>query len=127
MTNSILLFGLLGLIGGCLLVLALISVYLAIQLSRTLRYLNRLLPDAHDTVRDVGRVVRRVDRVLGRLDGATHAVEGVVRRGWGMAREALDGMASLTQRARRILRQRFGMENGAREEPRRHRRGRSVN
>ena len=127
MTDSSLLLCLLGLISGCLLVLTLVSLHLATTLSRTLHYLNRLLPDANETVRDVGRVARRAEGVVTRLESATHALEGVVRRGCGMATEALDGMASLTQRARKALSERFGMENGSREEPRRHRRGRSVN
>jgi hypothetical protein len=104
---------LLGVASACLLT-ATIALSIAVaELRRTLRGVNRMLPEARVACREL-------HRLLGRANRTTGHVEAVVHRACEAASAGLDRLLRFGGGAEHVLMKRIG--NGAGAGPRRHHR-----
>lgn len=109
MPETWLLYGLLGLICACLVVMTATALLLVNDLRRTLRQINAFIKRS-------GQVVTGARRIIARADAATGRVNQIVSQACGVAESALGGLTGLKKRVGSIATKWLG--NGAGEEPR---------
>lgn len=109
MPEAWLLYGLLGLICACLVVMTATALVLVNDLRRTLRQINVF-------VKRSGQVVTGARRIIARADVTAGRVNRIVSHACAAAESALGGLTGLKKRAGSIATKWLG--NGAGEEPR---------
>ena len=102
-------------IGLVLAVIAVTLVVVAMDLRRTLRGVDALLPDCH-------RAVQEARRVLSHAQAASHHLAGVIVKACNVAALTIDQVGMLKDRAETFLSERLGIGNGARAGSLRHHR-----
>ena len=94
----------------CLLILAVVAIYTALDLRTTLRRVNAMLPVAESAIRDARRVLHRTRRIVQRSDLAARQVETIVHRACEVFGGILDRVAPLKTSVERLF---FRHQNGA--------------
>jgi len=111
----------LGVISGCLLIMAVTMVLMAVVFCRTLGRLEAKLQDADETLRHARSSLRHVDQFFSRADRVSRHAETVLDQAWAAALEAWAHLGRLGEQIKGFWSGRHG-DNGARAESRPHHR-----
>lgn len=120
MSESSLAVSFLGVISGCLLVMAVTMVLMAVAFCRALRKLEAKLHDADDALRHARSSLRHVDRFFSRADRVSRHAETALDQVWATALEAWAHLGRLGEHVKALWGHHVG--NGARAESRPHHR-----
>ncbi|MBI3332480.1 MAG: hypothetical protein HYZ93_00095 [Candidatus Omnitrophica bacterium] len=117
MTVSAFLLLFLGVISLCLIVLTAASLSILKDLRRLLRQLQSNLPALSRTLKEFHQTLGVARQILTHTQKASRQVEEALRKTCEAAVDAIEPFATVGERVRSFLSQRFG--NGARGRPRR--------
>ena len=108
---------LLGVISGCVVVVTVTLVLIAMRLDRTLTRVDRILPECTHTVKDARRVLLQVRQLLSHTSAAAQHVEAMVGAARETVQDTLEQLHAVERHTKHLIAHYFG--NGTRGEPRR--------
>lgn len=108
---------LLSVISGCVVVVTVTLVLMAMRLDRTLTRVNRILPECTHTVKDARQVLLQVRQLLSHTSAAAQHVEAMVGSARETVQDTLEQLHAVEQHTKHLIAHYFG--NGTRGEPRR--------
>ena len=126
MTDISLALGLLVVLSVCAVTMTVTVVWAVVDLRRTLRQVNIMLPNADRTLRETARGLAHLRRVLARTDHLSKQVESVAVQACDAMADAIRRFSALKAQAQESLGKWLGTNgHGTVAEPRsHHRRGR---